>query len=214
MNASRRAWLCAGPVVLAAALAACASPHTNYYRLLAVPGTVRDAGPMTVAIRNVSIPGYLDRDGIAKVGNGYQFEFYSNDLWADQLSAMLKTIMVQDLAQRLPAVTVLGSGGAIDVTSDVLIEINVLRFDPDGSGNLELGAQIAIKSGPFRRLWTTRTFDESAALSIIGTADSNASDAPEIAAKMSTLWAAMADQIADSIIEYQAAPPVAGSGAG
>jgi uncharacterized lipoprotein YmbA len=213
MNASRRAWLCTGPVILTAALVACTSPRTNYYRLLAVPGAVRNAAPMTVAIRNVSIPGYLDRDGIAKVGNGYQFAFYSNDLWADQLSAMLKTVMVQDLAQRLPAITVLGSGGAIDVSSDILIEINIVRFDPDGSGNLDLGAQVAIKSGPFRKLWATRSFDESAALNI-GSADSTESDASEIAAKMSALWAAMADQVADSIIEYQAASPVAGSGAG
>lgn len=213
MNASRRACLCTAPLVLAAALAACSSPRTYYYRLMAVPGTVRDVAPISVAICNVSIPGYLDRDGIAMVGSGYQFAFFSNDLWAEQLSAMLKTVMIQELAQRLPAVTVLGSGGAIDVPSDILIEIDVLRFDPDSTGTLVLGAQIAIKSGPSRMLWTTRSFNDSIALTN-GGAGSNGPDASEIAAKMSALWAAMADQVADIIVDSQTARPLAGPGAG
>lgn len=209
MTASRRACLITGPVILAAALAACSSPATHYYRLMAVAGTVQNAAPITVSVRSVSIPGYLDRDEIARVGSNYRFELYSSDLWAEQLSGMLQTVMVQDLAQRLPAATVLGSGGAIDASSDIIVEINVLRFDPASSGNIVLGAQTAIKSGPTRTLWQTRTFDSSSTLSNSG-ADSNGPDASEIVAKMSTLWAAMADQIADMVIEYQAARSGAG----
>lgn len=204
MNASRRVWLRTGPVILAAALAACSSPATRYYRLMAVPGTVQNAVPITVAVRTVSIPGYLDRDEIAKVGRDYRFEFYSNDLWAEELSSMLQAVMVQDLAQRLPAATVLGSGGSIDTSSNILIEINVMRFDPDSSGNIVLGAQIAIKSGPVRALWTARTFGGSSTLSK-SSAGSDGQDASQIVSKMSGLWAAMADQVADIIIEYQAA---------
>jgi len=213
MSTSRRACLLTGPVMVAAAMAACSSPATRYYRLMAVPGTVQHAAPITMAVRNVSIPGYLDRDEIAKVGSDYRFEFYSNDLWAELLSSMLQTVMVQDLAQRLPAVTVLGSGGSIDASSDILVEINILRFDPDSSGNIVLGAQIAVKSGPTRTLWTTRTFESSGTLSNSG-ADSNGPDASEVVAKMSELWAAMADQVADIIIEYQAARSFPSSDAG
>ncbi|HTQ71961.1 MAG TPA: PqiC family protein [Acidocella sp.] len=213
MNASRRACLLTGPAMLAVALVACSSPATLYYRLMAVPGAVQTAAPMTVAVRSVSIPGYLNRDGIAKAGAAYRFEFYSNDLWADQLSAMLQAIMVQDLAQRLPAATVLASGGSIEASSDVLVEINILRFDPDSSGNLVLSAQIAIKSGPTRRLWATQSFARSSALSLSG-AGADGPDAAEIVAKMSALWAAMADQVAALIAQYQAARPGAGSGSG
>ncbi len=210
MNTSRRGCFLTGPVILAAALAACSSPSTRYYRLMSVPGTVRNTAPITAAVRSVSIPGYLDRDGIAKVGHDYQFEFYSNDLWADQLSSMLQSVMVQDLAQRLPATTMLRSGGSIDASSDLLIEINVLRFEPDNSSsNLVLDAQIAIKSGSTRALWTARTFDSSRPLSNSGT-DSKGPDASEIVSKMSALWAAMADQVADIIIEYLATQSHAG----
>lgn len=213
MNASRRACLLTGAVILAAALEACSSPATRYYRLMALPGAAQNGAPMTVAVRSVSIPGYLTRDAIAKAGGAYRFEFYGNDLWADELATMLQAVMVQDLAQRLPAATVLDSGGSIEASSDVLVEINVLRFDPDSSGNIVLSAQIAIKAGPTRTLWAARSFERSSALSMSG-ADLNGPDASEIVAKMSALWAAMADQVAAIIAQYQAARPFAGSGSG
>jgi uncharacterized protein len=205
VSASRRACLCAGPVLLAAALAACSSPPTQYYRLAMIPGTNNNAAPFTVAVRSVSIPGYLDQTGIAKGGSDYQFGVYSNDLWADQLSRMLQAVMVQDLAQRLPASTIIGSGGSIGVSSDVLVEINVLRFDPDSTGKIVLTAQFAIKSERTRALWRTQTFERIAA-----PAGANISDT---VATMSMLWAAMADQIANSIVTYRASQPSAFSGA-
>ena len=205
MRASRRACLCAGPVLLAAALAACSSPPTQYYRLAMIPGTSNNAPPFTVAVRSVSIPGYLDQTGIAKGGSDYQFGVYSNDLWADQLSRMLQAVMVQDLAQRLPASTIIGSGGSIGVSTDVLVEINVLRFDPDSTGKIALTAQFAIKSGRTRALWRTQTSERIAAPPGVDISNS--------VATMSMLWAAMADQIANSIVAYRASQPSEFSGA-
>jgi uncharacterized lipoprotein YmbA len=199
VSASRRACLSAGPVILAAALAACSSPPAQYYRLAAIPGAIRSNAPFTVGVRSISIPGYLNQDGIAKNTGDYQFGVYGNELWADRLSDMLQSAMVQDLAQRLPAATVIGTGGSIGVSSDVLVEINVLRFDPDSTGKIILTAQIAIKSGRTRALWATRTFENSAIPD-----NANVSD---IVAKMSALWAGMSDQIADLIVQYQTQLP-------
>jgi uncharacterized protein len=213
MSGSRRACLLSGPLTLAAALVACSSPATRYYRLIAIPGTIQHSTPMTLAVRGLSIPGYLNRDEIAKAASDYRFAFYSNDLWADQLSRMLQIVMVQDLAQRLPEVTVFGSGGAINASSDVLVEINVLRFDPDSRGGVVLDAQIAVKSGPTRKLWMTQSFNSSGTLSD-GGADSNGPDASQIVSTMSELWADMANRVADIIIEYQATRPFAHSAPG
>jgi uncharacterized protein len=199
MSASRRACLLTGPVLLVAALAACSSPPAQYYRLAAIPGAISGDAPFTVGVRSISIPGYLDQDGIAKNTGDYQFGVYGNELWADRLADMLQAVMVQDLAQRLPTAMVIGSGGSIGVSSDVLIEINVLRFDPDSTGKIILTAQIAIKSGRTRVLWTTRTFEDSATPDNAGV--------PDIVAKMSLLWAAMADQVAGLIVEYRASQP-------
>jgi uncharacterized lipoprotein YmbA len=196
MNASRRTCLCVGPVMLAAALAACSSPPAQYYRLAVIPGAIHNDAPFSLGVRSISIPGYLNQDGIAKNTANYQFGVYSNELWADRLADMLQAVMVQDLAQRLPESMVIGSGGSIIESSDVLIEINVLRFDPDSTGKIVLTAQIAIKSGRTRALWTTRTFENSAT-------PENAS-AADIVAKMSMLWATLADNVADLIVQYRA----------
>jgi uncharacterized lipoprotein YmbA len=204
MNTSRRACLRAGPVILAAALAACASAPAQYYRLAAIPGAIRNGAPSSIGVRSISIPGYLDQNGIAKGTGDYQFGVYSNELWADRLDDMLQSVMVQDLAQRLPAATVIGSGGSIGMSSDVLIEINVLRFDPDSTGKIILTTQIAIKSGRTRALWATRTFQNSA------TPDN--ANVSYIVATMSMLWASMADQVADLIVEYSASQPPESSG--
>jgi len=201
VSVSRRACLRAGPVTLMAALAECGSPPTQYYRLAEVPGAIRNTAPFTVGVRSVSIPGYLNQNAIAKGGNAYQFSVYGNDLWADQLANMLQAVMVEDLAQRLPASTVIGSGGSIGVSADVLVEINVLRFDPDSTGEIVLSAQFAVKSGRTRAVWMTQTFARSAAPDGV--------DISDTVAKMSMLWAAMADQVADSIALYRHGRPVA-----
>ena len=96
---------------------------------------------MRVGVLSISIPDDLNQNGIAYGGSGNQFDVYSNDLWAGRLADMLQDVMVQDLAQRLPQATVIGSGGSIGLPFDVIVEINVLRFDPDGTGNVVLSAQ-------------------------------------------------------------------------
>jgi uncharacterized lipoprotein YmbA len=109
---------------------------------------------------------------------------------------MLQAAMVQDLAQRLPAATVLGSGGTIGVTADVLIEINVLRFDPDSTGKIVLSAQFAVRSEHTHALLTAQTYQSSAV--------PEGTDVSYSVAAMSQLLATMADQIAGLIVENSA----------
>lgn len=176
------------PMALAASLAGCVSVPSHYYRLAVVPGTIRRNVTQRIGVRSISIPGYLDQNGIARPGGGYQFNSYPNDLWAESLTGMLQSVMVQDLVQRLPAAEVIGSGGAIGARSDILVEINVLRFDPDASGRVVLTAQVSIETGATRAVLQLRTFTSQAAPAGPGAAD--------IVAVMSTLWAAAADEIA------------------
>jgi uncharacterized lipoprotein YmbA len=175
------------PGIALAALASCASPPTHYYRLAALPGPVLDSAPQSIRVRNISIPGYLDQDNIAKAGTAYQFASFSNALWAGPLADMLQSTLVENLTQRLPQTTVTSSAGVIGAPAGLLIEINVLRFDPDPSGSITLIAQIALKNsdGSFR---LTKT--------IQSTATPPTEDAAGTAAAMSTLWAGLSNQIA------------------
>jgi uncharacterized lipoprotein YmbA len=98
--------------------------------------------------------------------------------------------MVQDLAQVLPDATVTASGGAVAAAPGVLVEINILRFDPDPDGQILLLAQVAVKTGPERTVCATRALQSSA------TPDAGVTG---IVAAMSGLWAGAAGQVADMV---------------
>jgi uncharacterized lipoprotein YmbA len=83
---------------------------------------------------NVRIAGYLDQNGIAKATSEYEFAVFDNDLWAEPLSDMLQSTLVQNLTQRLPMATVTRSNGAVGTPAGLLVEIEILRFDLDSSG--------------------------------------------------------------------------------
>ena len=193
MNLSRRRCISNGALAIAATLSNCRSPPAHYYRLLASPGLVLESPPLRVGVLSISIPDDLDQNGIAYGGSGNQFDVYSNDLWAGRLAAMLQDVMVQNLAQRLPQATVVGSSGSIGLPFDAIVEINVLRFDPDGTGNVVLAAQISVKSEHGHGSQVTRSLTEKAGV------ERNA--APDFVAAMNWLWTAAADQIAAMIVE-------------
>ncbi len=191
MNTGRRAWLRAAPLLLTAALAACAAPRpTNYYRLASMPGAIQPVGSFAVTLRGIGLPAYLDQNNIVRPSGPYQFGSYSNELWAEPLGGMLQEVMVQNLTQRLQGGTVTASGGAISAAADVLVEMNVLRFDPDAAGKVTLTLQIAVKSGRDRALWQAANFTRTAPAGITAAGEVEA---------MSALWSQAADQVAAMI---------------
>lgn len=188
----RRTLLTTASLACLATLAGCASPApTQYYRLAALPGLPRSSAPVQIGLRSIGIPGYLDQNAIARPSGGDEFDSFANALWAAPLAGMLQSVMVQNLAQRLPDATVLATGGAIGAPARLLVEINVLRFDPDASGNIQLTAQIAIRDASGAPDWRIQTFSTQAPLAAPQPAD--------IVAVMTTLWAKAADQLASRI---------------
>ncbi len=193
MKLNRRTMLCIAAAFAPALLAGCASAPTHYYRLAVIPGAVSNSPVMKIGMRSVSIPGYLGQEGIAKAGADYEFSTYADDVWAEPLGSMLQDVTVQELAQRLPAASVVSNSGAIASPADILIETNVLRFDPDSSGQVILIVQIAIKSGRSFRPWLVQTFTN--------TATPAGPDVASLVAAMSTLWAGIIDQLAPLAVE-------------
>jgi uncharacterized lipoprotein YmbA len=192
MNLSRRYYL-SGVLAL---LAGCSSAPSRYYQMQPLPGVARSGISFALTVRSISIPAALDQNGIVKQSGDYQFASYSNDLWSESLADMLQGVMVQDLQQRLPAATVLGSGGSISAPADLLVEINVLQFQPDSSGRIQLSAAVAIKSGKDRTVLMTRT--------VQGSVTPAGPGVPDIVAAMSALWAQAADQITDMAVQSRA----------
>jgi uncharacterized protein len=200
--------LAATPISAAAlgALTGCTSVNPNYYRLGTTSGPTVSGGPPTVEVRSISIPGYLDRPGIVKKAGDFSLDIHSNDIWAEPLEDMLQATLVQDLTQRMPGTTVIGAGGSIGASANLIIETNVMRFDPNPDGTMTLQAQVAVRSGDTLQIIVTRTIQES------GPADEPV--VANIVASMSTLWGAAANDIATLLAGTWSPPPQSGRGAG
>jgi uncharacterized lipoprotein YmbA len=165
---------------LGALLTGCASPPTHYYRLIPEPGPTVHGPSGTIAVRPVSIPSYLDQTNILLPSGTYEIGQAPNDLWAGDVGQMLQSVMVQALTMRLPGATILPSGGAIDAQAAAILEINVLRFDPDPSGAILLDAQFGVRSGAEAKILRTATLRQTATPSGAGAAG--------IVAAMNALW--------------------------
>jgi uncharacterized protein len=143
-------------------------------------------------VRTISIPGYLDRPGIVKRAGDFSLDIHTNDIWAEPLADMLQATMVEDLTQRMPRTTVIGSGGSIGANANLIVETNILRFDPNPDGTLTLQAQVAVRDGESLLIIVTRTIQE--------TGPANEPVVANIVASMSTLWGAAANDIATLLV--------------
>ncbi len=186
--AGRRAVLGGASMAMLAALAGCASRAIDYYRLAAETGAPNPGRSGIITVRPVSLPGYLDQNGISRPGGDYRFETFDHAAWAEPFGDMLQAVMVQDLAQRLPSATILASGGAIGATPELVVEIAIQRFDFSADGQMMLAAQIAVKTGIDRAMVAQRAVHATMAIS--------GNDATGSVAAMSALWAQCADTTA------------------
>jgi uncharacterized lipoprotein YmbA len=201
MRLQRRRLLQLSPLALIIPAGCSSGPPAQYFRLVTIPGRALRSASSSIQVRNVSIPQYLDRTQIIEPSDAYQVAMADNELWASPLGLMLQTVLVQDLAQRLPDMSVTPSSGMIGTPPDLLVEINVLRFDPDQSGRVELNAQLALKAAKQDRFLNVTTLRLDAMPSGPGVEN-------EVAA-MSGLWAGLADALARqiAIIDLDGAPP-------
>lgn len=125
-------------------LVGCRSPNPNLYGLIVPPGPSLPRGPKVIAVREVSLAGYLDRQQIVRSSEDYRLTTSEDDWWGEPLAGMLTRVLVQALAQRLPRSSVVGADTAIRVTPDASVEVSIQRLDANGEGVVTLAAQIAI----------------------------------------------------------------------
>jgi uncharacterized lipoprotein YmbA len=171
------------------ALAGCGSVPVHNYQLAPVPGRISGGAGTHIVVRSIGLPASLSQGNVPKPGGAYEADSFANELWAGNLGGMLQTAMVQNLAQRLPGDAVVAGGGAIGLSADLYVEINILAFSPDASGNVSLQAQLATRHVNAQD-WKLRAFSATAAGGIT---------AEGIAAAMSNLWGQAADVVAGMV---------------
>ncbi len=146
--------------LLALSVASCASPNPALYTLAPVPGAPvlghQAVGPKIVLIRQIGLARFLDRQQIVRSSENYRLDVQANDWWGEPLGSMLGRVLAEDLTQRLPGTTVYPESGAVSVTPDATVELNIQRLDADAAGHLVLAAQAAVtfeqrRGGPIAR---------------------------------------------------------------
>jgi uncharacterized lipoprotein YmbA len=109
-----------------------------------MPGAVHQSAPAVIILQQVGLARYLERQQIVRSSESYKLDVRENDWWGEPLSAMLSRVLVEELGQRLPQSTVLSESGAVSVSPDATVALNILRLDQDKAGNLILQAQASV----------------------------------------------------------------------
>ena len=138
-------------------LASCRSAEPSYYTLAPLPGLGLGGGPALIELRRPGVAGYLDRSEIVRSNSPYQLKLDSAERWAEPFSDMVARVLAEDLHNRLPGTTVFTSTGAITADTGARVEIDLQRFDADGSGQVQLLAQVAVTRGVARDTATAQT---------------------------------------------------------
>lgn len=178
--------------VLLALLAACTSPTQELFTLAALPGTTGHIPARSVELRRIGLAGYLDRPEIVQSETDYRVHVASNQRWGEPLGGMLGRVFTEDLVERLPETAVFAEAGAISTTPDLVLEVDVQRFDADASGAVVLLAQVAVRRADARVPAHARTLRLSAVPASASTRDH--------VAAMSAVLA----QLADAVVEMLA----------
>lgn len=179
-------------VLLTLTLAACASsPPTRFFALDAVApaaaGAPAGAGT-PVKIDAVHIPPALDRESMVRGESGNQLEISSQDRWAGDLGEMIRRVLTQDLAARLPPGMVIAPESPAPPNARGVV-VDILTFQPR-AGEVELDADWTLLQGTQSNPVLRRSLRLTAPA---------AASAQDQAAAMSSLLGQLADRMAADI---------------
>lgn len=183
-------------------LAGCASAEPNYFTLralpaggrglagagLALPASGLSGGPRLVELRRIGLAGYLDRPELVRNDTDYRLSIGGKDRWGEPLGDLVARVLAEDLNTRLPGSSVFTSAGAISADPDATVELDLQRFDSDGTGQVVLLAQVAVERGRGRGRAATQT--------VRLTVKPAGPTTTDLVAAMSGALAQLADQVA------------------
>ena len=181
------------PPLLLLTLAACASsPPTRFFALDPAPGGAaagQRAGAKPVKVDAVHIPPALDRNSMVRGESDNQLRISSQDRWAGDLGEMIRRVLTQNLASRLPSGMVIAPESPAPPDARGLV-VDILTFQPQGGGEVVLDADWTLLEGTQSNPVLRRTAHLTAP---------GPSSAQGEAAAMSALLGQLADGIAAEI---------------
>lgn len=183
------------------------TPATRLYLLTPMTDATADANnkvpataapvvkPVSLVIREVRVPQYLDRPQIVTRGSGQRLLISEYDQWGGNLREDLTRILSENLGRVLGSDRVVAAPYSMAWQPDYRIDVEVLRFERDAEGQVRLSARWRLMAGRDAVLLAS----PEAAFSV-APADSSYSS---LVAAMSSAYADLARAIADSIRKVQ-----------
>lgn len=170
------------------------SPDPNFYALYPQAGPTPTGvarADWRVEIRRPSLPGYLDRPHIVRRIDSGRLELSGNDRWGSPLEEMISATLAKNLAERVPGSSFFAEGGSISVRPDVVLEVEIQRFEVSSRGEMELIAQVALH-------WTERDIRPGLHRYVLSTSPESRGTGA-LVDSMSELLARLSDAIATSL---------------
>jgi uncharacterized protein len=123
-----------------ALIGACSSsPPTRFYTLSETAPETHPAsqlGAGAVLIYRVTIPGEIDRPQLVRQMDANRLQIAEDDRWAAPLDEMIRRVLLDDLARRLPA----SPGGASAAGRQHALSVDIREFYGDANCNVTLRA--------------------------------------------------------------------------
>lgn len=129
-------------------LTACpSSPMVHFYALSATSGEsggARLSYPVRVAA--VHLPPSLDRRQMVRLVGPNRVDISDTDRWSASLDEMVRNVLTEDLAARLPESTVVLPGAPAPAGTAGLV-VTIARFGPDADGTVMLTGSWSLLAG-------------------------------------------------------------------
>ncbi len=151
-------------------LAGClgSAPATRLYQLESMadrPAVEATARPVTLIIREVRLPQYLDRPQIVTRDAGHRVQIAEFDHWAGDLREDLTRILVENLGRLLGSDRVFAAPVNLAMPPDYRLEVDILRFEREAGGRVQLTARWWLARGKDASVLATREASFSASAS-------------------------------------------------
>lgn len=170
-------------------LSACGgSPPSHFYTLAPVAPERTSQAPsgLIVVVAPVTLPPALDRDAVVTSTGPNQLNVSGENRWAAPLSEIVRRVLADDLARRMPGAVVPAPGDPVPTGHVRTVDVNVRQFIGDSGGRVMLDAD-----------WTVHGSGKIHSVSLTGQAGSGKATA--VVATMDKLLAELSDRIAAGI---------------
>lgn len=132
------------------------SSHENKNTQKAIPTGVNLSGPI-LALSQVLIPQYLDRQQIVTREHNVDFSIDENNRWGEELSAGISRVLCTSLSKHLSEIGATSSPLRVGLNPDYTISLEIRSFEGTLEGDVRLRALWTLESSTKRRSSRERT---------------------------------------------------------